>query len=513
MLAYVNEVYLAQDGSRAVHGFGLASQYYFGKPLTELELEEIALLVALVRGPSYYDPRKHPDRVLARRNLVLEQMAERGAASPAAARSAARRPLGVIDSSARQAGYYPAFMDLVRRQLREDYPDEALTRRGLRVFATLDPATQAAAEQALVDGIDRLEGARAEPALEGAAIVTNPHTGDVLALLGGRRSNFDGFNRALDARRQVGSLIKPMVYLAALESGSYTLASVVEDAPIDVPLANGTVWSPQNFGNEVHGRVPLVRALAESMNTATVRVGLDIGIDRVAELIGRTGRTQPPDDYPSLLLGSIAMTPLEVAQMYNSLANGGFRVPLRAVQAVVDGEQQSVERYPLEIGAAADPRAVYQLNQALVQVMERGTGRLARRKLPADLTVAGKTGTSDELRDSWFAGFGNDRLAVIWLGADRNESIGLTGSTGAASIAAELIDALKPAAYRAMPPAELDQAWIDYVSGAASHARCAGALAVPIPKDARHRRTFGCPGGEGPNLGTRLRSWLEGRGG
>jgi penicillin-binding protein 1B len=261
MAAYVNEIYLGQDGARAVHGFGLASQFYFGKPLAELDLHELALLVAVVRGPTYYDPRRHADRALERRNLVLDEMANEGLVSAGDAAAAKAAKLGLLDSTRRSATQ-TAFLGLVRRQLAMDYATDDLERTGLTVQTTLDPAVQAAAERALTDGIAALGPKPVD--IDGAVIVTSPHTGEVNALVGGRRADFEGFNRALDARRQTGSLIKPAVYLAALESGRYNLASVVDDAPIEVKLENGDTWSPSNFDNEANGPVPLVRALAES---------------------------------------------------------------------------------------------------------------------------------------------------------------------------------------------------------------------------------------------------------
>jgi penicillin-binding protein 1B len=503
MHAYVNEIYLAQDGARAVHGFGLASQFYFGKPLGELELHELALLVAEVRGPTYYDPRRHPDRALERRNLVLRVMTDGGLVEAADAEQAAKRDLGVVEGTRRSATQ-SAFLSLVRRQLAADYPARELERAGLTVLSTLDPAIQAAAEGALADGIAAV--GRNED-LDGAVVVTTPQTGEVRALVGGRHADVEGFNRALDARRQIGSLIKPAVYLAALESGRYNLATVVDDAPIEVKLDNGDLWSPHNFDDEAHGPVPLVRALAESLNMATVRLGLDVGLEPIRDVLQRLGLAQKPPLYPSMLLGALALTPVEVAQIYNTLANGGFRAPLRAVRDVVDENGKVLQSYPIEITQAIDPAIVYTLNQALVQVMERGTGRTVRRQLPADLTVAGKTGTSDDLRDSWFAGFTNDHLIVAWLGADDNRPIGLTGSSGAAKIWARVLPALEADSYHAPQPAGLEAAWVDYNTGASTAARCADAVQLPFPAKDAPARAFGCDGGTG--FGARIRSWLR----
>jgi penicillin-binding protein 1B len=511
--AYINEIYLAQDGGRSIHGFGLASQFYFGKPLTELELHELALLVAVVRGPTFYDARRYPDRALARRNLVLQQMLDAQLVSEEDQTDAAARDLGISALGEGRLSHN-GFIDLVRRQLAKDYAPEDLERTGLKVFSTLDPALQSAAEKALIDGLDAL-GPNAA-GLDGAVLVTNPQTAEVRAVVGGRQPHFAGFNRALNASRPIGSLIKPVVYLAALESGRYTLATTIEDEPIDIELENGTTWSPRNFDNEIHGAVPLVRALAESYNMATVRLGMEIGVAPVAELLQRLGLERKPRPYPSLLLGSVELTPLEVAQVYNTLANGGFRMPLRAVQAVVSEQGELLQSYPLRIEQGSDAAAVYALNQALVQVMERGTGRTARAQLRPGLTVAGKTGTSDSLRDSWFAGFTNDHLVVTWIGADDNRSTGLTGATGASRVWARVIGGLEANPYAPPQPPSLASRWVNYETGRATAAACPNAISLPMPSEAvsREREVRRCDdGGEESNgrFGSRIRQWLRKR--
>jgi penicillin-binding protein 1B len=507
MGAYINEIYLGQDGARAVHGFGLASQFYFGKPLGELELHELALLVTEVRGPVYYDPRRHPDRALERRNLVLHVMREEGLIAAADEAKARKHDLDLVAGTGRGTTQW-AFLGLVRRQLAMDYPAEDLERKGLVVLSTFDPTAQAAAESALSNGLAALGGKAAD--IDGAVVVTSPHTGEVRAIVGGGRAATDGFNRALDARRQIGSLIKPALYLAAFESGRYNLASIVDDSPIDMPLENGKRWSPQDFDKGARGPVPLVRALAESLNLPAVRVGLDVGLDPIADVLVRLGLHEKPKLYPSMLLGAFPLTPIEVAQVYNTLANGGFRVPLRAVRSVIDENGKELARYPIEIAQAADAAAVYQVNQALVQVMERGTGSAVRQELPADLAVAGKTGTSDDLRDSWFAGFTNDVLVVAWLGADDNRPTGLTGATGAAKVWAGTMRSLRAASYDAPQPDSVELTWINYATGQPSAGNCSEAVSVPLPVGEKPGGTFTCDGANG--LGARLRRLLK-RGG
>ncbi len=512
MNAYINEIFLGQDGDRAIHGFGLASQFYFGKPLAELDLAEVSLLVAIVRGPSFYDPRRHPERALARRNLVLREMADQAVISRADADAATHRPLGV---TARPAGaYYPAYLDFVRRTLRRDYHEEDLTEAGLRIYTSLDPRAQDQAERALEHELARLDRLRKDPgsALEGAVVVTTPQSGDVVAIVGGRDVGYDGFDRALDARRSMGSLVKPFIYLTALESGRYNAATVVQDAPIDMKLANGTHWKPENFTRQVYGPVPVVRALAESLNLATVGVGLSLGLPKVAQTLQRFGLPRPPAQVPAMLLGAIDLTPLEAAQLFNGLANGGFHNPLRAVRAVVSAEGKPLKAFPLEVTQVASPEAIYQLNRLLVLVMDHGTGRAARTLLPADLVVAGKSGTSSEYRDSWFAGFSGAHLAVVWVGYDDDEPTGLTGSAGALPVWAHIMAGLGTRSWNAPMPESLAEVHLEYPTGLRVVPGCSqDIVAVAVPADAPLPPRPGCGflDEAAPGLLERAQRWLH----
>jgi len=482
MNAYINEIYLGQDGQRAVHGFGLASQFYFGKPLAELDLPEIALMVAIVRGPSYYDPRRHPDRARARRDLVLRVLAERGVVSEADAKAASSKPLGVARSGQKSAVFFPAFLDLVRRQLRTDYKEEDLTEAGLVVFSTLDPLLQEKAEAALESELNRQDasGRKVSHGLEGVVVVTAPQTGEVAAMVGGRHASFDGFNRALDAKRPIGSLAKPLVYLSALETGRYTPASIVHDQPVVLKLPNGQTWKPANFDREIRGDMPAVRALTQSLNLPTVNLGLEVGLPRVARTFVQLGLAEAPPAYPSMLLGATNLSPYEVAQMYNTLANGGFRSPLRAVRVVLAESGKQLTAPQLEVAEAAPAGAVYTLDRMLIEVMQRGTGRPARSTLPPGLVVAGKTGTSNDYRDSWFAGFSGTHLVVVWMGHDDNSQTGLTGTTGALAAWSRLMSSITTSSFEPLMPESLENRWIDYYSGLETSPSCNGA-AVYLP--------------------------------
>jgi penicillin-binding protein 1B len=481
--AYLNEVYLGQDGQRAIHGFGLASQFYFEQPLEELRLHQAALLVALVRGPSYYDPRRNPQRALARRNLVLDILADQGVVAAAEAQAAKARPLGVSDRAPSGVTPFPAFLDLVRRQLRRDYRDEDLSSEGLRIFTTLDPLVQLAAERALAERLPQLEQRQRLPhgRLEGAAVVTGAAEGEVLALVGGREPRFAGFNRALDAARPIGSLVKPAVFLTALSRPErYTLATLVDDGPLSVRMSDGAVWSPSNYDRQHHGLVPLYTALAQSLNVSTARVGLDVGIGDVARTLRRLGVVRELNPYPSLLLGATPLPPIEVAQMYQALATSGFHTPLRAIREVLTADGRPLSRYPLTVQQGVDPAAVFLVNTALQQAMREGTGRSISALLPPHVGVAGKTGTTDGFRDSWFAGFTGDRLAVVWLGTDDNTPTGLSGATGALQVWGELMRRTNPQPLRLVLPGGVEYAWVDPQVGQLTDVSCGPAVELPF---------------------------------
>ena len=478
---YLNEVYLGQDGRRAIHGFGLASWFYFGRRLDELDLPEAALLIGLARGASAYNPWRKPERALRRRDLVLDVMAARGVVGAAQAAAAKARPLGVRSERPRGASPHPAFIDLVRRQLSRDYRDGDLRTEGLRIFTALDPGVQSTAERVLARELAAAERRRglAAGVLQGAVLVARADSGDVLAVVGDRRARARGFNRALDAKRPIGSLIKPAVYLTALERG-YSIASPVEDSPVEVRLDDGRRWAPRNHDGEHLGTMPLYRALALSRNAATARLGLSLGVPRVAAVLERLGLAGPLPSSPSLLLGSIDLSPFQVAQVYQALANEGFRSPLRAIHEVTGPEGRPLARYGFSVEPVADPSAVYVLRAALEAVLEEGTGRGMRERLPAALHAAGKTGTTNGGRDSWFAGFAGGYVAVVWVGFDDNRAAGLSGSRQALGVFAGIVSRL-PAADAAAPvPDGVEWRWIGFDGDPyRTDPGCPGAVRLP----------------------------------
>lgn len=500
--AYINEIYLGQDGARAVHGFGLGAQFYFNRPLTELGADEIATLIAIIRGPSYYNPFRNPDRALARRDLVLDKMRESGLITAQVHEQNRGMPLKVVRGTRIGGGYYPAFMDLVRQELNLLYQDVDLTSAGLRIFTTLQPNVQDAVEAALTGTLSRLERDRKLPeqSLQGAVVVTSNQTGEVLAVAGGRDAGFAGFNRALHARRPIGSLVKPVVYLAALEQG-YHMATLINDAPVHLE-EHGQSWMPRNFDRKVNGPVPMLRALGDSLNLATINLGLTLGVEQVATRLANLTGSAPRNRFPSLLLGAEAMSPLQVAGLYGTFASGGFYMPHKAVIAVLDEAGRPVSRHSLQLEQRIAPEHAQAMSRALESVMRRGTGANSRF---ARAGTAGKTGTSDDYRDSWFAGYDDAHLTVVWVGTDDNTATGLSGSNGAMRVWDEIMVHL---GVQPLLHATADNLRsVEYESGLLAHAGCADVEQVYLPDGAALRSKPGC-GINAPSLTDRLRSWL-----
>ena len=491
--AYLNEVYLGQSGVRAIHGFGLASQFYFGRPISELELHQVALLVALVKGPSFYDPRRNPERATARRNLVINLLADQGYISVAERDQAIAEPLGVRQSRRMQSGNFPAYLDLVKRQLLKEYRPEDLSTEGLLIFTSLDPISQANADAAISEVLADLQKRHGERAgeLQGAMVVTDPRTGEVLAMVGGKDTRFEGFNRALDARRAVGSLIKPAIFLAAIEQG-YTLASVLNDSPVELRLPNGDIWRPQNFDRQSHGNILFISALARSLNQSTVHLGLDIGLPKVIDVLKRLGVERNIQALPSLMLGAQEMTPMEMAEVYQTLAADGFRMPLRSIRMVTTADGQELSRYPFQLRQQVAAEPIYLIRYAMQEVGRTGTARSAYQRLPAELNFAGKTGTSNDQRDSWFAGFSGSRLAVVWVGRDDNTPLPFTSTGGALPVWTAFMHQEKSEPLVSRMPAGITMQWIDEASGRLSDPICEGSRQLPYIQGTEPRISVDC---------------------
>jgi penicillin-binding protein 1B len=343
--------------------------------------------------------------------------------------------------------------------LQQDYDDNDLINAGLSVHTYLDPVVQINTEKSLANKLQSLaDGDNKLASLEGAAVVTRPNTGNVIAVVGGKSVQFAGFNRALDARRQVGSLIKPAVYLTALQQNkSFNLATLLDDSPLTE--AEGDGWYPQNYDKQNHGDVMLFRAMANSYNQATARLGLVLGVGEIAATLTKLGVERDVPLVPSLSLGVAELSPLEVAQMYQTIAGEGFYTPLNAIDAVITPQGEAISRYPLKVEQRFDKNIIYLLRYAMETVTTSGTGKALKWLLP-DFSVAGKTGTSSNLRDSWFAGFSGDMLSVVWMGNDNGTPTTLTGSSGALRVWANLMVDSSRLPIQNIPPPDIEFLWV-----------------------------------------------------
>lgn len=426
---YLNQVYFGQNGRRALHGFGLASVRFFDKSIEDLEPQEMALLVGMLKGPAYFDPFRHQKRTLKRRNLVLGLMRAQNLLTEKEWLLARQKPLGTKKKVRLQLQQYPDYIDLVHQQIKEFYPEDVLEQEGLRIFTNMDPLTHHNASRSLLGFIRD----RPQAQLSGAMIVLDRSAGTIKTLIGrvGPGGSVSSFNRALSARRPIGSLLKPVIYLTALEKG-FHLGSDTFDEPMSIPQKHtDSPWEPQNFDGQSHGKVPLVHALANSYNLATIWLGQELGIPSIKETITRLG-IQPPDhNYPSMLLGTIEMSPLDVASMYHPISAEGFRIPLRSIQAITTAEGALIQDFPIEMNQVIHEKNQYQILTAMTQTMNHGTGKSFYQWAPKSFRIAGKTGTTQDGRDSWFTGITEDAVSVVWIGRDNNAPTSLTGATGA----------------------------------------------------------------------------------
>ncbi|KJY88913.1 peptidase [Vibrio neptunius] len=436
---YLNEVYLGQSRGEAIHGFGLASRLYFGQPIQELRIDQLALLVGMVKGPSYYNPVRFPERAKERRDLVLRLMMQQGILSANQYDMAASRPLDIQDNP-RIASRQPAYFQQLKIELKEKVGEAFQSDIGLRVFTSLDPVSQQELEQAIAKKIPQLSKI-AGKSLEGAAIAVDRHTGEIRAMVGGKRTGYDGFNRALNASRQIGSLAKPAVYLTALEQpDKYNLATTLHDKPISLKGSKGSVWSPRNYDRKFRGDVPLYMALAKSLNVPTVQLGMQLGIPNVVNTLEKLGVDRNEiRPVPSMFLGSFTLTPFQVAQMYQTLTNSGKKAPLSALRSVVDLEGNALFQSLPRMSQTIDQQAAWLTTYAMKRGVLEGTGRYLNSQF-GWAALAGKTGTSNDTRDSWFVGVDGREVTTIWLGRDDNKPTKLTGSSGALRVYAEYLN-------------------------------------------------------------------------
>lgn len=472
--AYLNEIFIGQFKDNPVHGLGLGSRLYFGKPLAELKPHEYAMLVGIIKGPSVYDPRRYADRALSRRDLILDLMAEHGILNHDQHNAAKQQPLDVIPLGQHLKGRFPAYIDKVRQELRQLVPDTSKLQQGLRVFTYLDPMAQQAAEQAMSARLNQLNDK-----IEGAMLVTDYQRGALKAIIGGRQMQYAGYNRALSARRQIGSIVKPVVYLGALQQPQqFHLGSMLQDSPMNLRSGSRS-WQPQNYDKKFRGPVPVVTALSQSLNIPTVRLGMQVGLPVLAGNLRKLGLERDVQLQPSSLLGAVELSPYEVAQLYQTMANKGLYLPLAAVSAITTQNGQVLhQRKALpEQRVAQEP--LYLLQYALNQATQNGTAGALAQQFPR-VRFAGKTGTSSDYRDSWFSGFDHDTAIVVWLGRDDNQAIGLTGGSGALPVFSGYFAKMPPnSLFRAVPD-KIRKQFISKLSGRVVAESCVNVLLLPV---------------------------------
>lgn len=435
---YLNEVYFGQAGSEEIHGFPLASLYYFGRPVNELTLDQQAVLVGMVKGASLYNPWTQPKQVLERRNVVLKLTEQQGIIDDELYNLLSQRPLSVLPKGG-VISPQPAFMQVVRSELRKQLGDKADHLSGMKIFTTFDPVAQAAAEQSVTNEIEKLRKSTNKD-LQTAMVIVSRETGEIRAIIGSAEPRYPGYNRAWLTRRAIGSLAKPSTYLTALgQPDRFQLNTWLDDSPLSIKLDNGSYWQPKNYDRKFRDRVMLVDALALSLNVPTVNLGMALGLDATKNTLQALG--VPSDritNLPSRLLGALELTPLETAQMFQTIANNGQRSPLSILRYVLTDKGELVyQNYPKQIQAVSQQSA-YLTTYAMQQVVESGTSRSLKRKY-GSFNLAAKTGTSNDSRDSWFTGIDGKNVAVVWIGLDDHSPMKLTGATGALKIYSEYL--------------------------------------------------------------------------
>jgi len=469
---YLNEVYLGQAGNDQIRGFPLASLYYFGRPVDELSLDQQALLVGMVKGASLYNPWRNPKLALERRNLVLRLLQQQKVIDQELYDMLSARPLGVQPKGG-VITPQPAFMQMVRNELQAKLGDKIKDLSGVKIFTTLDPVSQDAAEKSVEEGMPALRKQRGLNDLETAMVIVDRFSGEVRAMVGGADPQFAGYNRALQARRSIGSLAKPATYLTALsQPDTYRLNTWIADNPIALKQPNGQVWKPQNDDRRFSGQVMLVDALTRSMNVPTVNLGMTLGLPQVVDTWTKLG--VPKDQLnpvPAMLLGALNLTPIEVAQAFQTIASGGSRAPLSAVRSVI-AEDGSVlyQSFP-QAERAVPAQAAYLTLYTMQQVVDHGTARALGAKYPR-ASLAGKTGTTNNLVDSWFAGIDGKEVAITWIGRDNNQPTKVYGSSGAMQLYQRYLANQAPMPLQLTPPEDIAPMSVDsagnFVCGSAS---------------------------------------------
>ena len=486
LTAYVNEVFLLQQNRISINGFAQASRLLFKQSIEDLSTDKLALLVGMVKGPTRYNPLKNPKDAKQRRDLVLRISRDHKIIDDAEYQRLIQRPLKTV-SRLPAVNPFPAYLDLVKRQLKSNYSAAELSARGLRIFTPFDPLAQRHLEQGLTNGLNRFR----QDELQSAVVMADYLNGDIQALVGDRVVDFPGFNRAIMAQRQIGSLIKPLLLYSLLESGENSLATSVTDKPIRIKQSDGAIWEPRNYDRKLHGKMTLYQSFIHSYNLPFVHLGVNGGLEALADNLDKIHLLKHDVIYPSLLLGTTAMSAFEVAQMYQVIANNGYFTPLTTIRQVADNDNRILKSNPIDSLKLFDQATMLQVQRALVGVAEEGTARYLKQRF-GDQTVAGKTGTTNDARDSWFAGFTERLLTVVWLGRDDNQPINLTGSSGALRVWADIMQLKGFAAFKLSRDESLKWHFVDRLNGRLSGEDCEDATLLPFTEQQMPQRTTTC---------------------
>ncbi|ABV38498.1 Peptidoglycan glycosyltransferase [Shewanella sediminis HAW-EB3] len=482
--AYLNEVYMGQDKARGVHGMGLASQFYFGRPIAELTLPQQAFLVAVIKGPSYYNPWRYPERAQQRRDLVLRLLMEADQLNVAQYTAAVESPLGLRKADKPVHQKLPAFFAVVQHELARRFGDSLLKQSGIKVYTTLDPMAQEAAEKAVKKTMARL--GKSDKSLQVGMVVTDKYSAGIAAMVGDKVPGYKGFNRAVEIRRPIGSLVKPFVYATALSHGDkYNLATPIKDQPITLKSGQGKSWSPKNVDKQFRGEVPLLTAFKKSINVPTVNLGMAIGVGSVATTLDKAGWRDKIPEYPSMLLGAVNGSPLMVAQVFQTIADNGRYRKLSSITSVLDMDNNPLPASPITPVQALDPATNYLVQYAMTQVVDSGTASRLGKAFPRT-TLAGKTGTSNDSRDSWFAGFDERNVAAIWVGRDDNGKTKLYGSSGAMAVYQDFLGDRPPISLRRTPINGVVNGHFERTTGVAKQAGCENSIALPALESSYH---------------------------
>lgn len=479
--AYINEVYLGQNYGNGVYGFGLAAEFYFGKKIDQLSNEQIALLVAQVKGPSYYNPWRHAERATERRDLILRLMFEQDMLSIMEYEESAESTLSIRPNKRLVKGDFPAYLQVVKAELNE-LLSSVTQKSGIKVFTGFSHRSQQLLEQSVAKQLPLLDKKTNQSDLETAMVVTDIASGEIRALIGGRESGYAGFNRAINAKRHVGSLIKPAIYATALDNYQhYNFASVLADEAITLTSNSGKTWQPNNYDGKYRGQVSLIEGLIYSLNIPTINLGMSLGLSKVAKTINTLGYQDNLRMRPSVLLGAVNMSPLEINQLYLTIANNGYYQQSHSITKILSANNETLWEEPILAEQRLSKNTSYLLNYALTQVAKTGTAKSLTWRLSGDV-IAGKTGTSNDLRDSWFIGYDNKHLVTTWIGKDDNTPTGLTGSSGALPLFAEFMKNQGVESNKLVRPLSITDTLFEQQTGNAVTDQCANTVKYPAVK-------------------------------